>query len=163
MSKSKFQSSNVKWLTSDDKGTPARPLLGVIGPVFPFRGLRSSVSGLVFAVCRPPSSVLIITNTNNGNGHETLSEGEFAQQPIVRRGAIFPEVSGHITSTEAKGQWSSEIKKQATMACFSPKINPYRLLTSLGALTPQVDHPSPCPFHPAAHPLHTFYPGGDHP
>jgi len=31
---------------SNDKGTPARPLLGVIGPAFPFRGLLSSVSGL---------------------------------------------------------------------------------------------------------------------
>jgi hypothetical protein len=38
--------------------------LGVPGPAFPFRGLLSSVSGLVFAVCRPPSSVLIINDTD---------------------------------------------------------------------------------------------------
>jgi len=80
MSNDKCQSPNVKWLMSHDKGIPARPLLGVIGPVFPFRGLLSSVSGLVFAVCRPPSSVLIITNANNGHGHEALSEREFGQQ-----------------------------------------------------------------------------------
>jgi len=41
----------------------ARPLLAVIGPVFAFRGLLSSVSGLVYAVCRPPSSVRMITDT----------------------------------------------------------------------------------------------------
>jgi len=49
--KEKCQSSNVKWLVSNDKETSARPLLAVIGPVFAFRGLLSSVSGLVFAVC----------------------------------------------------------------------------------------------------------------
>jgi hypothetical protein len=76
----KVQNPNDKWLMSYDKRTPARPLLAVIGPVFAFRGLLSSVSGLVFAVCRPPSSVLIITNANNGHGHETLSEREFGQQ-----------------------------------------------------------------------------------
>jgi hypothetical protein len=59
----KCQSSNVKSLMSNDKGTTARPLLAVIGPVFVFRGLLSSVSGLVYAVCRPPSSVRMITDT----------------------------------------------------------------------------------------------------
>jgi hypothetical protein len=66
----KCQSSNVKWLMSNDKGTPARPLLAVIGSVFSFRGLLSSVSGLVFAVCRPPSSVLMITSTDTKCEHE---------------------------------------------------------------------------------------------
>jgi hypothetical protein len=50
---------------SYDKGTPARSLLAVIGSVFPFGGLLSSVSGLVFAVCRPRSSVLMITDTKH--------------------------------------------------------------------------------------------------
>ena len=48
-----------KWLMSNDKGTPARPLLAVIGLVFAFRGLLSSVSGLVFAAIGPRSSILI--------------------------------------------------------------------------------------------------------
>ncbi len=56
---------NVKWLISNDKGTQAQTLLAVIGPVFVFRGLLSSVSGLVFAVCRRPSSVLMITDTKH--------------------------------------------------------------------------------------------------
>ena len=56
MPNAKCQISNVKWLVSNDKGTSARPLLAVIGPVFPFRGLLSSVSGLVYAVCGLPSS-----------------------------------------------------------------------------------------------------------
>jgi hypothetical protein len=41
------------------------PLLAVIGLVFAFGGLRSSVSGLVYAVCRRPSSVVMITGTNS--------------------------------------------------------------------------------------------------
>jgi len=52
----KVQNPNDKWLMSYDKRTPARPLLAVIGPVFAFRGLLSSVSGLVYAVCGLPSS-----------------------------------------------------------------------------------------------------------
>jgi len=42
-------------------------LLAFIGPVFVFRGLLWLVSGLVFAVCRPPSSVLIFTNTDTNS------------------------------------------------------------------------------------------------
>ena len=52
--------------------TRARPLLAVIGPVFAFRGLLSSVSGLVYAVCRPPSSVVMITDTDTNHEHDPL-------------------------------------------------------------------------------------------
>jgi len=70
--------SKFKWLMSNDKGTPARSLLAVIGPVFSFRGLLSSVSGLVFAVCRPPSSVLMITNTDTNS--ERRDKGVFSRK-----------------------------------------------------------------------------------
>jgi len=71
----KRENPNVKWLMSNDKRTTARPLLAVIGPVFPFRGLLSSVSDLVFAVCGP---------NDHGHGHDTrtVSGMGFGQKPL---------------------------------------------------------------------------------
>jgi len=37
----------------------------------------------------------------------TLSDGECGQQPIVRRGATFPEILGHFGTVGAKGQGCS--------------------------------------------------------
>ena len=75
------QSSNDKIQMTHNKHEHAsrtRPLLALIGPVFVFRGLLSSVSGLVYTVCRPPSSVLMITDTD----HEHEGDKGFLRERI---------------------------------------------------------------------------------
>jgi len=40
---------------------------------------------------------------------------EWSKKYVERRGATFPEISGHFGSTQAKGQWSSLGKTESVM------------------------------------------------